>query len=278
MTPSTFPSPGPNAHLLAGEMPAPRQMDGRWWEGTGVSFGMHALFFAALFYAAAHVPAAVKTAVDIGGPLEYFVARPGPARGSGGGGDRLPAAARPAQIPPAKPSTFAPADHPADTPPLPSVPVVTAQAIETMPGALTGIDTTAAGRGSGPGGGGGRGAGNGDGDGSVAGTGGLGGYGGDTFGPGNDVTSPQLIKEVRPNYTADAMKAKVQGVVEMQALVLADGSVDPSRIRVTRSLDARMGLDQQAIIAVKQWRFRPGTRKGQPVAVWVNVELTFTLR
>ena len=74
------------------------------------------------------------------------------------------------------------------------------------------------------------------------------------------------------------MKAKVQGVVEMQALVLADGSVDPSRIRVTRSLDARMGLDQQAIIAVKQWRFRPGTRKGQPVAVWVNVELTFTLR
>jgi TonB family protein len=87
-----------------------------------------------------------------------------------------------------------------------------------------------------------------------------------------------LIKEVKPNYTGDAMRAKLQGVVEMEALVLADGSVDPGGIRITRTLDAVLGLDQQAIIAVKQWRFRPGTYKGQPVAMRVNVELTFTLR
>jgi protein TonB len=92
------------------------------------------------------------------------------------------------------------------------------------------------------------------------------------------VTSPQLIKEIRPNYTGDAMRAKIQGVVEMQAVVLPDGSVDPSRIRITRSLDASLGLDQQAIFAVKQWRFKPGTRDGHPVSVWVSVELTFTLR
>ena len=74
------------------------------------------------------------------------------------------------------------------------------------------------------------------------------------------------------------MRAKLQGVVEMEAVVLPDGTVDPNRIKITRSLDSTFGLDQQAIIAVKQWRFRPGTYKGQPVPVLVNVELTFTLR
>jgi TonB family protein len=45
---------------------------------------------------------------------------------------------------------------------------------------------------------------------------------------------------------------------------------------VTKSLDEQ--LDQQAIIAVKQWQFRPGTKAGTPVDVEVNIELTFTLR
>ena len=92
------------------------------------------------------------------------------------------------------------------------------------------------------------------------------------------MSSPVLIREVKPNYTGDAMRAKLQGIVEMEAVVLADGTIDPNRIKITRSLDSTFGLDQQAIIAVKQWRFRPGLYKGQPVPVRVNVELTFTLR
>ena len=102
--------------------------------------------------------------------------------------------------------------------------------------------------------------------------------GGDVFGPGDGATQPVLIKEVKPNYTSQAMSAKLQGRVELDAVVLADGSVDPGSIRITRSLDSTFGLDQQAIIAVKQWRFRPGTFRGQAVAVRVAVELTFTLR
>ena len=98
------------------------------------------------------------------------------------------------------------------------------------------------------------------------------------FGPGDGATQPVLIREVKPLYTAQAMSARLQGQVEMDAVVLADGSVDPGSIRITRSLDSTFGLDQQAIIAVKQWRFRPGTFKGQSVAVRVGVELTFTLR
>ena len=55
-----------------------------------------------------------------------------------------------------------------------------------------------------------------------------------------------------------------------------DGSV--SNIQVVRSLDPTFGLDQQAIEAARKWKFKPGTRLGQPVPVLVSIELTFTLR
>jgi TonB family protein len=72
------------------------------------------------------------------------------------------------------------------------------------------------------------------------------------------------------------MRAKVQGIVEVEAIVMPDGTV--GQVQVVRSLDDRFGLDDKAIEAVKRWRFRPGTRQGKPVAVLVNIELTFTLR
>jgi TonB family protein len=89
------------------------------------------------------------------------------------------------------------------------------------------------------------------------------------------VKAPVIIKEVKPNYTQDAKARGVQGVVEMECVVRTDGTVDDD-VTVTKSLDA--DLDQQAVIALKQWRFRPGTKNGEPVAVQVNVEMTFTLR
>ena len=92
------------------------------------------------------------------------------------------------------------------------------------------------------------------------------------------MTAPVLVHEVRPAYSVNAMRAKLQGIVEMEVVVLPDGSVDPTRIRVSRSLDAIFGLDREAVAAVRQWRFRPGRFQGQPVAVRVNVELTFSLR
>ena len=92
--------------------------------------------------------------------------------------------------------------------------------------------------------------------------------------PGNGVTDPVLVKEVKPVYTDDARQRKVQGSVELSAVVRADGSVGDTK--VTRSLDP--GLDQEAIKAAKQWRFKPGTREGKPVNVRVNIEMTFTLR
>jgi protein TonB len=72
------------------------------------------------------------------------------------------------------------------------------------------------------------------------------------------------------------MRARLQGTVIVRAIVLPDGSVGVAR--VVRSLDTLLGLDQEALKAVKLWRFKPGTLGGRPVSVAVDIELTFTLR
>jgi protein TonB len=91
---------------------------------------------------------------------------------------------------------------------------------------------------------------------------------------GKGVTAPQLIKEVKPRYTESAKTRRITGVVEVRAVVLADGNVGD--VTVTRSLDDE--LDREAVNATRQWTFKPGTREGKPVAVEVSIELTFTLK
>jgi TonB family protein len=94
--------------------------------------------------------------------------------------------------------------------------------------------------------------------------------------PGQDgVKAPSIVKEVHPTYTKGAMERRVVGSVELKAIVKADGAVDDD-VRVTKSLDPE--LDEQAIIAVRQWKFRPGTKEDKPVAVEIDIELTFKLK
>lgn len=95
------------------------------------------------------------------------------------------------------------------------------------------------------------------------------------FRAGPGVTIPRILREVRPQYTSDAMRAKIQGSVVLECVVKTDGTV--SDVRVIRSLDATYGLDQEAIKAAKQWVFTPGTRNGEPVPVMVSIELTFAI-
>jgi len=92
--------------------------------------------------------------------------------------------------------------------------------------------------------------------------------------PGDGVSLPVVVKEAKPHYTADAMRARVQGTVTLECVVQPDGTIGEAR--VTKSLDP--GLDEEAIKAVRQWRFRPGLRDGKPVAVRVALEMSFTLR
>ena len=144
-------------------------------------------------------------------------------------------------------------------------------------GAIEGIPTSESlGLGSGGGAGTGQGTGIGPGQGSGLGPGWGGGTGGGAYRPGNGVQTPRLIREVKPQYTAQAMRAKIQGEVLLECVVQPDGTV--GNIRVVRSLDSAFGLDQEAIKAARQWRFAPGTRQGQPVPVLVTIAIAFTLR
>ena len=271
-----FKGASPNAHLLVGEMPAPRQLEARWWEGTGLSLAIHAIVIGALIYGAMHVRQVSSAVNQVHEKIDLiFLDRPGPG-GGGGGRPKEPEPPRKAEIVAAKPVSVKPLPKPADIPtPQITIPVQTPQAVQTLPGSLAQIDTVGTSAG-----GGGRGTGIGTGSGSGVGEGSGGGTGGGVYQAGNGITSPVLVHEVKPNYTGDAMRAKLQGIVEMEAVVLADGSVDPKSLRITRSLDSMFGLDEEAKKAVRQWRFRPGiqTRTGQPVPVQVLVELTFTLR
>ncbi len=94
--------------------------------------------------------------------------------------------------------------------------------------------------------------------------------------PGDGITSPRLVKEFKPRYPAAAGNANIQGIVEMEVVVEADGTVGP--VRVTRSLDTVHGLDEEAVKTVKKWRFEPGRKDGAAVPVVVDIEMAFTLR
>jgi periplasmic protein TonB len=123
--------------------------------------------------------------------------------------------------------------------------------------------------------GGGRHGGDGSGNRPGRGPGTDGGEGGG-FGPGSGVTAPHVIREVKPQYTADAMNARIQGTVRLECVVRSDGRVGP--VRVLRSLDPVFGLDREAVDAARQWVFVPAMREGRPVDVLVTIELLFTLR
>jgi TonB family protein len=129
--------------------------------------------------------------------------------------------------------------------------------------------------GPGPGGGIGSGSGGGvgSGEGPGVGPGHGGGIGGGVFRVGGGVSSPRPIFTPDPEYSEEARKARYQGTCILWLVVDRDGK--PRDIRVMQSLG--LGLDEKAIEAVKLWRFEPAKKDGKPVAVQVNVEVTFRL-
>lgn len=90
------------------------------------------------------------------------------------------------------------------------------------------------------------------------------------------IVLPRIVYEVKPSYTAEALQARIQGTVHVTAVVLANGVV--GRVVVVKSLDKEHGLDDQAVAAVRKWKFVPGTKGGKAVPVEVTIELTFTLK
>jgi periplasmic protein TonB len=234
-------------------------------------------------------PQAIEETPEVTSKDIVWLAEPGPGGGGGGGGNKNPEPPRKAELPGKEKITVpvAPKPDPTPEPPKPepipvedlSIPAKTMAAAEVpLPGVIASEAPvpTSQGAGSGGGAGTGTGTGIGPGQGSGLGPGFGGGTGGGAYRPGSGVTNPRVLQEIKPQYTADAMRAKVQGAVWLECIVMPDGTVGD--VKVIRSLDSTFGLDQEAIKAARKWRFVPGMRQGEPVPVIVTIELTFTLR
>jgi protein TonB len=218
-----------------------------------------------------------------------YLALPGPGGGGGGGGVKAPAPAPKAQrkgnspldspVPIKRSPVFGDPPPRPKPDPLPEVvaPVVqVAASREDRAGVVEPTASQADSRGQGDAGGVGTGTGVGIGEGTGAGIG-AGedrGVGGGPYRPGSGVLPPSLLREVKPDYTEDARRRNVSGEVLMEIVVKRDGTVGD--VKVLDGLG--YGLDERAVVAVRQWRFSPATLHGKAVDVIVEVSMEFRLR
>ena len=245
-----------------------------------------AMFLAAARFVAAHHHEIRQQVIGIVTEVSPYVLPPSASKegGGGGGGDRdklqaskgiLPRFAREQLAPPTAVTRN-------ENPKLPVEPTVVVPPEIHLPLPQTGplgdplssiLGPPSSGTGSGGGIGSGSGGGVGSGRGPGVGPGWGGGIGGGAYRVGGGVTAPRVIYAPDPEFSEEARKAKFQGTVVLWVIVGADGRTHD--IRVYRSLG--MGLDENAIEAIRQWRFEPGRKDGIPVAVQVNVEVNFRL-
>ena len=217
--------------------------------GVGVSMILHSIVFAALLVTFIKAQDAITDEQPKPEVKMIYLQQPGP--GGGGGGSPAPAPPKPMEIPkhtapPPVPIVMPPPPVPVPEPPKPTLNAP----IETNAASV--LQATGAS--------------------SVS----LASYGGGAFRAGSGIIDPTLISNKEPKYTSAAMLAKIQGSVELEAVVMPDGSIGD--VRVIKSLDKNFGLDQEAIVAAKQWKFRPGKdRDGKNIAVIVTLILDFRL-
>ncbi len=265
----------------------------RTWSSLGVSVAAHVVILGSAALLVFLMPAPASSTFEPNRENYtsiVWIPQEGPGGGGGGGGNESLEMPREAELAGEEPVSVPVEPEPElevpteeeEPPPeqnlrLSALPM--ASAAETLPGILEGL-TALSMESQGPGVGGGAGSGDGSGigpgQGEGLGPGQGGGVGGGPYRPGNGVESPRVLRSVDPRYTAEAMRAHVTGVVWLEAVVLPDGTVGD--IQITKSLDSVFGLDEEAVKAAKQWRFVPGTRFGEPVAVLVSIELSFNLR
>jgi TonB family protein len=90
---------------------------------------------------------------------------------------------------------------------------------------------------------------------------------------GAGVTAPKLVSKVEPEYSEEARALKYQGTVVVAVTIDTDGTAQD--MKVVRGLG--LGLDEKALQAISQWKFSPGSKDGQPVAVMATIEVNFRL-
>jgi len=206
------------------------------------------------------------------------------ARGGGGGGDHSPLPATKSRLPKFSMTQFAPPSIPRNRNPLlvadasligpPDLQFLSPN-LSTAGNPMAKMINDSGGPGDGGGMGDGEGTGMGSGHGPGFGPGGNGGWGGGLFRAGsNGVGFPTCVYCPDAKYPEEARKAKFQGVVQLQVIVLPDGRA--ADIQVVRG--PGLGLDEQAVAAVQTWRFKPALGPNRaPVATQIIIEVQFRL-
>jgi len=254
---------------------------------TGFQIGVVAVLFTV--FSTKIVQDQVKQAVTLVMPadIDPYTPKMAPKKqtmgGGGGGGDRSPLPASKGRLPKPSLRQFTPpmavVNNP--NPRLVMEPTIIAPPDVALPQVnmaqygdpLAKIGPPSNGPGSGGGIGSGSGGGVGSGKGGGFGPGEGGGVGGGVFRVGGGVSAPALLYKKEPEYSEEARKAKYQGTVLLYIEV--DPSGRATNIKVQRSLG--LGLDEKAIEAVKQWKFKPGYKDGKPVTVAATIEVNFRL-
>jgi TonB family protein len=267
-----------------------------------VSSTLHAAILAVAVFVTAFGPSPSATSVsEVDRPPRdmhlVFLATPGPGGGGGGGGLQQPKPApkalrqgahavssplpvrrpRPAIEPAPKPPEPEPQPIAAEPLPVLVAPIVTAPAdSRDRIGVLQQASQEAESHGPGKDGGAGTGTGTGlgQGQGPGVGPGSGGGTGGGPYRPGSGIEPPRLLREVRAGYSDAARRRAISGEVVLEIVVRRDGSVGD--VKILRGLEG--GLNENAVEAVRQWRFSPARRQGSPVDVIVQVSVDFKLR
>jgi len=232
----------------------------------------------------AHVPPSDHTPLYIPRDIKEVMTLIQPNRGGGGGGDRSPTPASLGKPPRFALEQFAPAEAVirAVDPKLEVDPTLLGPPELKLPSPDMPAWGDPNGKAGPPSNGPGTNGGIGSGD-----RGGIGVGKGPGMGPGDDgsgfrmgtirtvsgATPPVPIFRVEPEFTDAARKAKYQGTVEVSIVVDADGTVRD--VRVVKAVG--LGLDERAIEAVKQWKFKPGMKDGRAVPVNAQIDVTFRL-
>jgi TonB family protein len=270
----------------------------RYRKGSAVlSVAVHAgilvaaLFLPRLFVRKAELKAPVESVMMINSDsLVYFNRTPEPkpkadkTGGGGGGGQRMKTPASLGKLPRASDRQLTPPTPQIVNlnPKLPEEPTVIVSELAKLPKVdlpvygdplgVPGLPSAGPGIGAGIGSGDGHGVGSGHGPGVGPGSGGN--TGGGPFRVGGGVLPPAVIFKVEPTYSEEARRARYQGTVLLSAIVYKDGRIQI--VKILRGLG--LGLDENAISALQQWKFRPGTVAGEPVDVALNIEINFSLR
>jgi periplasmic protein TonB len=285
-----FPVKLPPLELTSKPIPVPDRMAVKanpWAIGISSTVNLTILLLVLFFVGKKIVetvkPSLLATNIDVG---DYNAPKDTNKNGGGGGGgDRSIIEANKGKLPQKAPDPITPPQPQViDHPKLPEPPAINVQANLQLPDnpnmPMIGVHDSAnvqmasAGGGNGAGMGTGSGGGLGSGYGNGYGPGEGGNAGGGLYQIGGRISAPVVIHSVEAEFSDEARRAKYQGVCLISLIVDAQGN--PQNIRVARSLG--MGLDEKAIEAIRQYKFKPAMKDGKtPVPVPITIEVDFRL-